>query len=97
MRRLASKLRLAIQPSAKRKATAVVCTLISIYNFSLFLMLFVNEAKATDFDGLGTMMLGGFALAVAVAVLMVFVKLRYRAKHPEKAEYLSISNISDGK
>jgi hypothetical protein len=43
------------------------------------------------------MLLGGFALAIAIAVLFVFVKLRLREKNPHKAEFLSISSISDRK
>jgi len=67
-------------------------TLIFLYNSYLFLILFANETRATDFDDLGTMLLGGFALAVAVAVFLVFAKLRFRAKNPQKAEFLSISS-----
>jgi hypothetical protein len=55
----------------------------------------VNEAEATDFNDLGKMLLGGFALAIAVAVLLVFVKLRFRDKHPQKADFISISNVTD--
>ncbi len=69
--------------------------LILMYDFYLFLILFVNETAATDFDDLGKMLFGGFAIAIAVAVLMVWVKLRLRDKNPQKADFLSISNVSD--
>jgi hypothetical protein len=68
-----------------------------MYDLYLFSILFVQEAQAADFDDLGTMLLGGFALAIAVALLLVFVKLRLRDKNPQKAEFLSISNVSDRK
>ena len=73
----------------------MLSTLIYLCDSYLLLILFVEEAQATDFDDLGKLLLGGFALAVAVAVLLVFVKLRFQASNPEKAEFLSISNISD--
>lgn len=64
------------------------------HHLYLFSILFLQEAVATDFDDLGKMLLGGFALAIAVAVLFVFVKLRLRDKKPQRAEFLSISDIS---
>lgn len=72
-------------------------TFIFMYEAYLFSILFVEEAEATDFDDLGKMLLGGFALAIAAAVLLVFVKLRLRDKNPQKDEFLSISNSSDRK
>ncbi|MDQ2920972.1 MAG: hypothetical protein M3R52_05090 [Acidobacteriota bacterium] len=60
-------------------------------------ILFLQVAEATDFNDLGKMLLGGFALAIVVAVLFVFVKLRLRDKKPQTAEFLSISNISERK
>ena len=69
--------------------------LIFLHDFYLFSI--SNEAEATDFDDLGKMLLGGFALAIGVAVLLVFVKLRLRDKNPQKTEFLSISHDSDRK
>lgn len=65
------------------------------YDFCLFLILFVNEAQATDFDDLGKLLFGGFALAIAVAIVLVCVKLRLRDKNPRKSDFLSISNVSN--
>jgi hypothetical protein len=90
-----SKQRLAIQPTAKRKAHAVIFILTFLYDFFLLFFLLVNEAEPTDFNDLGKMLLGGFALAIAVAVLLVFVKLRFRDKNPQKADFISISNVTD--
>ncbi|MDQ5844521.1 MAG: hypothetical protein M3539_04425 [Acidobacteriota bacterium] len=69
----------------------------ALYNLYVFSILFVQEAAVTDFNDLGTMLLGGFALAIVVAVLFVFVKLRLRDKKPQPAEFLSISNVSERK
>jgi hypothetical protein len=69
---------------------------IALYNLYLFSILFVQEAAATDFNDLGTMLLGGFALAIVVAVLFVFVTLRLRDKKPQTAQFLSI-NVSERK
>lgn len=80
----------------ERKATAVLFTLIFLYEFYLSVLIFVNEAP-TDFDDLGTMLLAGFAIAIAVAVLSVYVKMRLQARSPQKADFLSISSDSDQK
>jgi hypothetical protein len=69
---------------------------IALYNLYLFSILFVQEAALSDFNDLGTMLLGGFALAIVVAVLFVFVKLRLRDKKPQTAQFLSI-NVSERK
>lgn len=79
----------------QRKATAVLFIMIFLYDF--FLLSISNDAEATDFDDLGKMLLGGFLLAIGVAVLLVFVKLRLRDKNPQKDEFLSISNDFDQK
>lgn len=68
---------------------------LAIYNLYVFSVLFVQEAAATDFDDLGMMLLGGFALAIVVAVLFVFVKLRLRDKKPQTSAFLSIRNLSE--
>ena len=70
---------------------------IALYNLYEFSILLAQEAAANDFDDLGSMLLGGFALAIVVAVLLVFVKLRLRDKKPQAADYLSISDVSERK
>ena len=68
----------------------------ALYYLYLFSILFVQEA-ATDFNDLGKMLLGGFALAIAVAILFVLVKLRLQDKRPEAARFLSISHVAKSK
>lgn len=50
----------------------------------------IFEGEETDFGGLGKMMLGGFVLAICVAVAITFVRLRLRDKKPP-AQFISIS------
>lgn len=55
------------------------------------LLLFTSEVTATDFDDLGTLMLGGFLAAIGVALLFTFIKLKLRDKRPQGAEFISIT------
>ena len=68
-----------------------------LYYVYLFSILFLQEAEAADFNDLGKMLLGGFALAISVAILFVFVKLRLRDKKPQAAQFLSISHVGKRK
>ena len=56
----------------------------------LFAITLILEGEETDFSGLGKMMLGGFVLAVGVAVAITFVRLRLRDNKPP-AQFISIS------
>lgn len=49
------------------------------------------SAIAEDFADLGTLLLGGFATAVVVALAFAFIKLRLTEKK-EPAEFISISD-----
>ena len=49
------------------------------------------KVDETDFGGLGKMMLGGFVLAVGVAVAITFIRLRLREKNPP-AQFISINS-----
>ena len=61
---------------------------------SLFLAIQVNDENSfSDFGDLGTLLLGGFALAVVVGIALVFVRLRLREKNPPPAQFISISNV----
>lgn len=70
---------------------------LALYYLYLFTILFVEEPEAADFNDLGKMLLGGFALVIGIAVLFVFVKLRLRDKKPQTAQFLSISNVVERK
>jgi hypothetical protein len=54
------------------------------------------EADAlADMNDLGTLMLGGFILAVVAAVALTIVRLRIREKKPEARQFISISSRDD--
>jgi hypothetical protein len=49
---------------------------------------------SSDFDGLGRQLIGGFALAIVVAVAFAILKLRWREQNPP-AKFISISAAVD--
>lgn len=48
-----------------------------------------------DMNDLGTLMLGGFVLAVVAAIALTIVRLRIREKRPATAQFISISSRDD--
>ena len=66
--------------------------LLQTYQLGLFAINLLLEAADTDFGGLGKMMLGGFVLAIGVALAITFVRLRLRDKKP-RAQFISISDF----
>ena len=46
-------------------------------------------------NDLGTLMLGGFVLAVVAAVALTVVRLKIREKKPEAAQFSSINSRDD--
>ena len=64
--------------------------LFQTYQLALLAINLILEGEETDFGGLGKMMLGGFVLAIGVAVAITFVRLRLRDKKPP-AQFISIS------
>ena len=58
---------------------------------SLVLISFLQETN-TNFDDLGTLLLGGVAAAIAVAVGFTFVRFRLRDKKPQTSNFISISS-----
>ena len=65
-------------------------SLLSIHNLAVFLL---QEEIASDFNDLGKLLLGGFVLAVAVAIGLTFVRLRLRDKKVPVSEFISISSV----
>jgi hypothetical protein len=65
-------------------------TLLAFYHLSLLSILLLQDDTASDFNDLGKQLLGGFALAVVVAVAFTFIKLRLRDKKPP-AQFISIN------
>lgn len=52
--------------------------------------LLLQESVGSDFNDLGRQLLGGFALAVVVAIAFTLIKLRMRDKKPPAA-FISIT------
>ena len=67
-------------------------TIIALYHLSLIAISFLQDDSSSDFSDLGKKLLGGFALAVVVAVAYTFIKLRLRDKKPP-AEFISINSF----
>ena len=57
----------------------------------------VPENSFSDLGDLGSLLLGGFVLAVAVAIAFTFVRLRLREKKPPPAQFISISDFEEKK
>jgi hypothetical protein len=53
----------------------------------------IQEEIASDFNDLGKLLLGGFVLAVAVAIALTFVRFRLRDKKAPTSEFISISSF----
>jgi hypothetical protein len=64
-------------------------TIFALYQLSLIAISLLQDDPSSDFNGLGKQLLGGFALAVVVAVAFTFIKLRLRDRKPP-AEFISI-------
>ena len=68
---------------------------------SLIHVVFVLENSAPDSEAfsemndLGTIMLGGFVLAVVAAIALTIVRLKIREKKPEGARFISINSRDD--
>jgi hypothetical protein len=67
-------------------------TRLAFYYLSLISISLLQDDTSSDFDGLGKKLLGGFALAVVVAVAYAIIKLRLRDKKPP-TEFLSINSF----
>jgi predicted permease len=61
-----------------------------LYLNSLVLISFLQETS-TNFDDLGTLLLGGVAAAIVFAVGFTLVRFRLRDKKPQTSSFISIS------
>ena len=59
---------------------------------SLVLISFLQETPVTNFDDLGTLLLGGVAAAIVFAVGFTLVRFRLRDKKPQTSGFISISS-----
>lgn len=89
-----SNYQLAALNRRNERLNAVPLTLLfpihSTYVLAVFL---IQEDIATDFNDLGTLLFGGFILAVAVAIALTFVRLRLRDKKAPISNFISISSV----
>ncbi|MEP6637572.1 MAG: hypothetical protein ABJB97_12670 [Acidobacteriota bacterium] len=67
-------------------------TTLALYHLSLLLISLLQDDTAADFNDLGRKLLGGFVLAVVVAVAYTFIKLRLRDQKPP-AQFISITSF----
>ena len=58
---------------------------------TLVLISFLQETP-TNFDELGTLLLGGVAAAIVLAVGFTLVRFRLRDKKPQTSNFISISS-----
>ena len=61
----------------------------------MVLMTLLQETAAGSFDDLGTLLLGGVAAAIVVAVGFTLVRFRLRDKKPQTSNFISISSEKD--
>jgi hypothetical protein len=67
-------------------------TTLALYCLILVAITFLQDGNAVDFSELGKLLLGGFVLAVVVAVAYTFIRLRWRDKNPSSG-FVSINPI----
>jgi hypothetical protein len=65
-------------------------TTLALYQLWLTAICFLQDDTTADFSDLGNKLLGGFVLAVVVAVTYAVLKLRWRDKNPP-AQFISIN------
>ncbi len=70
--------------------------LFAYYQLLIVIYLIQNSA-ISEFNDLGTLLLGGFATAIGVALVFTFIKLRLRDKKPPTADFITIAQPEDRK
>jgi hypothetical protein len=61
-----------------------------LYRLALFSILFVQEAKASDFEDLGTLLLAGGLMAIGVGVTVTILRLKVQNKEGQGTQFISI-------
>jgi hypothetical protein len=72
-------------------------TILAPYCQTLIAMSLFQESAVAEFNDLGTLLLGGFASAIGVALVFTFIKLRLRDKRPRTADFITIAQPEDRK
>ena len=68
----------------------IVASLIHVF---IVLEIFTSDADAlADMNDLGTLMLGGFILALVGAIAITVIRLRIREKKPQAPQFISINS-----
>ena len=68
----------------------IVASLIHVF---VVLEIFTSDADAlVGMNDLGTLMLGGFILALVGAIAITVIRLRIREKKPQTPQFISISS-----
>jgi len=71
-------------------------TAASLIHVVVVLKILAPDSDAfADMNDLGTLMLGGFVLAVVAAIALTIIRLRIREKKPETAQFISINSRDD--
>jgi hypothetical protein len=63
-----------------------------VYVLSIFEIVVSDADALGEMNDLGTLMLGGFILAVVGAIALTIIRLRIREKRPESAQFISINS-----
>ena len=72
------------------KGLIVMPAILALYHLSLVAISLVSDETSSDFNGLGKKLLGGFVLAVVVAIAFAVIKMRLSDKKPP-AKFISIN------
>jgi hypothetical protein len=67
------------------------------YHQLLIVIYLIQDSAVSEFNDLGTLLLGGFAAAIGVALVFTFIKLRLRDKKPPTADFITIAQPEDRK
>jgi hypothetical protein len=63
----------------------------------LIVIYLIQDSAVSEFNDLGTLLLGGFAAAIGIALVFTFIKLRLRDKKPPTADFITIAQPEDRK
>ena len=63
-----------------------------VYSFLGIAILVSDEESLGEMGDLGGLMLGGFLLAVGLAVALTFIRIRMRDKRPPEPQFISINS-----
>ena len=73
----------------------MVIAALLVYILNIF-EVFVSDADVLeDMNDLGTLMLGGFILALVGAIAITIIRLRIREKRPQSPQFISINSRED--